>query len=102
MDPKAYLDARGESEQAFAIRARIHQRSLNRALISGNCTLRLARDIVNASRKEPAPGGETITYEDLAARLGPETTRDVVRKRKRRKARSRANGNGSRIEASAA
>ena len=65
MKPADYLRERGESEKAFAERAGIHQRSLNRAL-RGNCTMKLAKKIVKASRAAPTPTGGTITFEDLA------------------------------------
>ena len=66
MRPDAYLAERKESEAAFAKRAGLHQRSLNRALQRGNCTLWMARKIVQASRDQPTPSGGTITFEDLA------------------------------------
>ena len=74
MKPIDYLTERGEKQAAFARRAGIHQRSLNRAL-KGNCTMWLAKLIVQASREQPTPSGGTITFEDLAG------NGDVDRKR---------------------
>lgn len=66
-----YLRARNESENAFAKRAGLEQRSLSRALRRGSCSLRFAYMIVQASRKEPTPEGGTITYEDLLVPCEP-------------------------------
>ena len=61
----AYLEKRDESEAAFARRAGLPQQTINQIAFGGGCQVRTARLIVKASRDEPAPGGGTVTFEDL-------------------------------------
>lgn len=61
-----YLEQRGESENAFAKRAGVPQRTINRIARDENePLLETAALIVEASRQEPTPKGSTVTFEDL-------------------------------------
>lgn len=61
-----YLDSRGETYTAFGRRAGVLRTTL-RLIASGESRARIdiARAIVLASRAEPAPDGQTVTYDDL-------------------------------------
>jgi predicted transcriptional regulator len=62
----AYLEARGESAAAFARRAEIPYTTVVSILREGVTPgVGTAQAIVWASRREPAPDGGTVTYEDL-------------------------------------
>jgi transcriptional regulator with XRE-family HTH domain len=61
----AYLEARGESQAAFARRAGLDQRTINRICAGSGCFLETADAIVQASRDKPTPKGETVTHGDL-------------------------------------
>ena len=66
MGLKDYLDARGESQAGFARRSRLPQQTVNAICARGYARdLEVAERIVTASRREPAPDGGTVRYEDL-------------------------------------
>lgn len=65
MKLKPYLEDRDESENAFALRAKLSQSVVNRVCNGFGCSPENQRRIVHASRKEPATCGGTVTYEDL-------------------------------------
>lgn len=61
-----YLEQRDESENAFATRSGVPQRTVNRIAREESVPLLdTASLIVAASRKEPTPNGGTVTYDDL-------------------------------------
>lgn len=65
-----YLEARGESIPAFAVRAGIRQRNLYNVIAGSTPRIDLAAKIVAASRAEPAPDGSTVRFEDLVPDAG--------------------------------
>jgi len=65
MDINEYLDARDERQAAFARRAGLQQRTVNRVCLGGGCSASTALQIIKASHAEPTPGGGTISLEDL-------------------------------------
>ncbi len=61
-----YLDARGESQNHFAKRANVDQKTINntcRGLTTP--TGETARRIIQATRRAPTPNGKSLTYDDL-------------------------------------
>ncbi len=66
----AYLRARGESENAFALRAGVDQRTINRIAHGEQCIAETALKIIRASHDAPTPGGGTICLEDLVPENG--------------------------------
>lgn len=60
-----YLAARDESEAAFGRRAGIPQKTVNQIACGAGCYAKTAEKIIRASKEEPAPGGGTVTLEDL-------------------------------------
>jgi predicted transcriptional regulator len=70
LDPylKARWTAVGETPSAFARRAELPQQTLFDILRGGGLTMTTADRIVTASRAEPAPSGEWVTFEDLVPR----------------------------------
>jgi hypothetical protein len=64
-----YLKARRERGVAFALRADLPQRTVADVVQGGGCHISTAHKIVEASRREPAPDGGTVTYEDLLPRV---------------------------------
>lgn len=60
-----YLNQRGESARAFAARAGILERTVQRVAEDDGCHVETAAAIVRASRAEPTPDGDTVTLEDL-------------------------------------
>ncbi len=68
MKLKQYLEARGESQGAFARRAGVEAATIS-AIVRDETrkgpTVSSAMLIVGASREDPAPDGGTVTYEDL-------------------------------------
>lgn len=68
-----YLRARNESEAAFARRADLAQTTVSRAARGEAVPQgRNAQKIIQASKSEPAPGGGTVTLEDLVAAASAE------------------------------
>ena len=65
MKLRDYLDSRGESEAAFARRAGLAQRTVNRVANGGGTSVEIAAEIVRASRAEPDGTGGTVRFEDL-------------------------------------
>ena len=61
-----YLEARGESAEAFARRSGLNRATVG-VIVRGTSIPRTdtALAIVKASREEPAPDGGTVTFEDL-------------------------------------
>ncbi len=76
-----YLDTRGESQEAFAKRAGVHeptgrgisQRTVSRIASGGSCNASTALAIIRATRAEPSPDGGTVMLEDLAVSDGDES-----------------------------
>lgn len=76
-----YLEARDESQEAFAKRASRHeptgrgisQRTVSRIAAGGSCNATTALAIIRATRQEPAPDGGTVMLEDLAVADGDES-----------------------------
>jgi hypothetical protein len=75
MKLSAYLEAREESQTAFAERARafvgakkprIGQATISSICNGNGCQARVAYAVIRASQAEPAPGGGTVTLEDIA------------------------------------
>jgi predicted transcriptional regulator len=66
MKLRDYLDARGESENAFAKRSGIPQRTINRIANGGECLAGTAIEVIRASMQEPAPGGGIVDLDSLA------------------------------------
>lgn len=68
-----YLTAKGESQAAFARRAALDQRTINRICNGDGCSAETALAIIRASHADPTPGGGTIGLEDLVVEreLGP-------------------------------
>jgi predicted transcriptional regulator len=60
-----YLTARDESQSAFAKRAGLPQSTVNLVCQGSGTRVETALKIIRASRDEPAPGGGTVTLEDL-------------------------------------
>ena len=60
-----YLEARDETPYAFALSMGIPRATVARIIRFGNPTLAIAEKIIEASRAKPAPGGGTVTYDDL-------------------------------------
>lgn len=75
-----YLDAKGESQEAFAARATRHappgrtvsQRTISRIIGGTVCNAATALAIIKATRDEPTDDGATVTLEDLAIGDDPE------------------------------
>lgn len=90
-----YLTARAESLLAFARRAGVPQQTLHSIGRGKGCTISTAYKIVEASRREPAPGGGTVTYEDLVPELQEQRQKErkkASRKRRTSKKASKRNG----------
>ena len=66
MTLKAYLKSRGESENAFAKRSGVPQRTINRVASGAECWTGTAIDIIRASAALPAPGGGVVDLDSLA------------------------------------
>ena len=62
---KDYLEARGESFQDFAERVGVTSQALRRIAAGGWPRLKVANDIAEASRAQPAPDGASVTMADL-------------------------------------
>jgi hypothetical protein len=62
---KDYLAARGESPETLAKRAGVTGVGLRRIVLGGWPNMRLAYKVVQATRKEPTPEGETVTLGDM-------------------------------------
>ena len=60
-----YLEQRSESQNAFARRAEIPQKTVNRVCNGEGCSATTALAIIRASHREPTPGGGTVSLEDL-------------------------------------
>ena len=71
MRVKEYLEARGESQAAFAKRATeyleagVSQRTVSRAAAGEGVHAVNAWAMIEASKAEPAPDGGTVTLEDF-------------------------------------
>jgi hypothetical protein len=90
-----YLSARKESLLAFARRSEVPQQTLHGIGKGKGCTISTAYKIVEASRRQPAPGGGTITYEDLVPELQQQKQKPRKRaSRKRRSSRKAIKRNG--------
>lgn len=60
-----YLESRGESAHAFALRAGIKPRNIYNIVAGSRPMIDIANRIVLATRSEPAPDGSTVRFEDL-------------------------------------
>ncbi len=61
-----YLERRGEDQTAFAIRAGVGQKVVNKICRGlSSPSLRSAALIVKATKKRPAMGGGVVTYPEL-------------------------------------
>lgn len=65
-----YLEARKEPQAAFARRAGLGQRVVNRICLGGDCSAPTALAVIRASHAEPTPGGGTVGLEDLVTSDG--------------------------------
>lgn len=70
MTLNAYLAKRGESRTAFARRADIPQRTMNRVCNGEGCRAATAHAIITASEDSPTDGGGTITLAELVVDEG--------------------------------
>lgn len=62
-----YLEARDESESAFARRSGVPQRTINRICMGSGCNVSTALVIIRATHAHPTPDDGTVSLEDLAA-----------------------------------
>ena len=65
-----YLNARGESARAFATRAGLTERLVQRVRRGDGCNARAALAIIRASVSEPTLLGGTVTLEDIVIHDG--------------------------------
>ena len=69
-----YLAKRSETQGEFATRAGISQQAVSKVCNGSACRIDTARQIISASREQPAPCGGTVTYDDLV----PEAAGDAA------------------------
>lgn len=60
-----YLKETGESEAAFARRAGVQQRTVNRICSGAGCNAATALAIIRATAEQKTPGGGCVALEDL-------------------------------------
>lgn len=61
-----YLKEKGETEEAFASRSGLQQRTVNRIRRGASCTAYRALAIIKATAAEKTLGGGCVSLEDLA------------------------------------
>ena len=62
---RAYLAVREESARAFAVRAGLQERTVQRLVEGDGCNAATALAIIRASQEQPTPNGGTVELEDL-------------------------------------